>query len=127
MTQGPDNGGLFVGVNEPADPQNLSDLEKKHLPVLSAPAQVRKGEVFDVEIEVGKLLAHPNEHKHFIQFIELHADDTFLGRVDLVSEKTEPCLRLRVTLRFAPKELRAYQHCNLHGTWVGRQAIRVAD
>lgn len=118
---------LFVGVNEPTDPQNLSDLEKKHLPVLSAPETVKKGEPFTVEVQVGKLLAHPNEHGHFIQFVELYADDTMLGRVSLVSEKTDPHTCFKATLRFAAKELRAYEHCNLHGTWMARQPITVQE
>ncbi len=30
---------LFLGVNRPADPDNPADLEKKHIPVIKAPAK----------------------------------------------------------------------------------------
>ncbi len=116
---------LFVGVNEPADAKNLSDLEKKHLPVIEAPEAVGAGECFEVKVEVGKLLQHPNEHKHFIQFVDLYADDTFLARVDFTSVKACPKTSFCVSLGNHVEELLAYGQCNMHGTWVGRKAIKV--
>ncbi len=118
---------LFAGVNVPCDPNNLSDLEKRHLPVITAPDAVARGECFDVEVEVGKMLTHPGERKHFIQFIQLCADDIFLARADLTAGRTHPKVRFSVTLYHPVKELLAYQHCNLHGVWVGRKALRVLE
>ncbi len=45
---------LFCGVNTPKDIDNMTDLEKKHLPVITAPKSVRKDERFEVMIEVGQ-------------------------------------------------------------------------
>ncbi len=118
---------LFTGVNHPADPDNLTDLEKKHLPVLTVPQSVKAGECFEVSIEVGKLLAHPNEHAHFIEFIELYADDTYLARVDLTAGTTCPSVKLCVALPGCIGELRAYQRCNLHGVWVHTAPIKVTE
>ncbi len=114
---------LFVGVNEPADPSNLTDLEKKHLPIIDAPDSFKPGECFNVEIEVGKLLAHPNEHGHFIQFIDLYADQTFLARADLTAITSCPKVRFCISIQQPINELRAYDNCNLHGTWVSRKKI----
>jgi superoxide reductase len=116
---------LFVGVNEPADMNDLTDLEKKHLPVIEAPEKVAVGENFEVRIEVGRHLEHPREHKHFIQFVDLYADDTFLARADFTSAKTCPKVRFCVSLEGDHHELRAYEHCNMHGTWVGRKPLTV--
>jgi superoxide reductase len=116
---------LFVGVNEPADGNNLSDLEKKHLPVIEAPDEVTAGECFEVTVEVGKLLAHPNEHKHFIQFVDLYADDTFIARADFTSVKSCPKMTFCIAMEGPANELRVYDHCNMHGTWVGRKPITV--
>lgn len=116
---------LFCGVNRPKDPDNLTDLEKKHIPVISAPKSVKKGEKFDVEIEIGKLLEHPNEPAHFIEFVELYADHTYLGRVDFTAKRTCPTARLCVTLEHSHGQLRAYERCNLHGTWEGDTDIEV--
>ena len=77
---------LFCGVNRPKDPANPTDLEKKHLPVIESPDSVQLGECFTVTVEVGNLLAHPNENAHFIEFVELYADDTYLGRADFTAK-----------------------------------------
>jgi len=114
---------LLVGVNRPVDPANLSDLERKHLPVIDAPERVGKGRPFDVTIEVGRLLAHPNEVGHFIQSIELWADETFLAKVHLAPAGGRPKVTLRVSLHHAAAQLHARSSCNLHGVWVGQKAI----
>jgi superoxide reductase len=116
---------LFCGVNKAESPAEMTDLEKKHTPVITAPESVKKGECFEVKIEVGKLLAHPNETGHFIEFIELYADETYLGRADLTAVKTCPTTTFCVALDHVHKELRAYERCNLHGCWVGAKPIKV--
>ena len=118
---------LFAGVNQAMDPANLSDLEKKHLPVIDAPETVVAGTSFDVTIEVGALLAHPNETGHSIQYIELLADQTFVARVDLTAGRTEPKVCLRVCLDGQVHELRALARCNLHGVWAQTRKITVTS
>ena len=123
----PETRELFSGVNRPADPRNLSDLEKKHIPVIDAPNSVGQGECFAVIVEVGKLLAHPNERSHFIEFIDLYADELFLARVDLTAVNTCPKATLCVALSARAKKLRAYERCNIHGVWVGSAPINVTE
>jgi len=121
------SGDLFAGINEPGDPRNLSDLEKRHTPAISAPDAVRAGEPFDVEVEVGRLLPHPADRGHFIQFIELYADERFLARADIGAGRASPRVCLRVVLHSPAAELRAYGNCNLHGVWIGRRPISVTS
>jgi superoxide reductase len=118
---------LFLGVNRLADPRNPTDLEKKHIPVIDAPGSIGQGECFAVTVEVGKLLAHPNERGHFIEFIDLYADELFLTRVDLTAVHTCPKAILCVALSSPAKELRAYGRCNIHGVWVGTAPITVKE
>ncbi|HDZ20707.1 hypothetical protein LCGC14_0367880 [marine sediment metagenome] len=118
---------LFGGVNKPADAKDLTDLEKKHLPVLCAPDSVKAGACFEVVVEVGKLLAHPNENGHFIEFVELYADDIYLARADLTAVTTCPSVRFNVSLPGAVKQLRAFARCNLHGVWVSAMSIAVKE
>ncbi len=118
---------LFSGVNRPADPRNLTDLEKKHIPVINAPSSVGQGECFAVTVEVGKLLAHPNERGHFIEFIDLYADELFLARMDLTAVNTCPKATLCLALSAPAKELRAYERCNIHGVWSGTVPINVTE
>jgi superoxide reductase len=110
-------GALFCGVNTPKDPANLSDLEKKHTPVITAPDVVRAGECFEVTAEVGKLLAHPNEPGHAIEFIELYAGHTYIAHLDLTAVRTCPILKISVALEKELGPLRVFERCNLHGIW----------
>ena len=118
---------LFAGVNHPAHPDDLSDLEKKHLPVMSAPDSVKAGECFQVDVAVGELLAHPNEDGHFIEFIELYADDIFLARLDLTAVTTCPRARFSLALAGEVNRLRAFARCNVHGVWEGTASITVQE
>ena len=118
---------LFCGVNKPADPGNMTDLEKKHMPVISAPDVVQKGECFEVTIEVGKLLAHPNERAHHIKFVELYADETYLGRQDFTAVTTCPVAKFCVSLDHVHGQLRAFEVCNLHGVWESDKPLQVAQ
>lgn len=116
---------LLVGVNEPLDPRNLSDLEKMHLPVITAPPRVKKDRFFNVQVEVGAILTHPNDCGHFIMAIELYAGDTFLARVDMTPGSAAPYVNLRIRLQQAAKELVAYCACNVHGRWMSSKEIVV--
>ncbi len=120
-------GNLLIGVNEVADPANPSSLEKRHVPVIEAPEKVKKNKCFEVTLEVGKVLEHPNECSHFIQFIDLYADETFLARTDFTAVRTCPRISLCIALQHPVQHLQAYACCNLHGTWVGRKAINVEE
>jgi len=117
---------MFCGVNTPKDCANMTDLEKKHQPIITAPKSVNKGECFDIEVEVGKLMAHPNEPGHHIEFIELYADHTYLARMDFSAQVTCPIMKTCASLDHTHGKLRVFAHCNLHGTWEGQSEIEVA-
>lgn len=118
---------ILCGVNLVEDIDHATDLEKKHVPVISAPEQVKKGDHFEVTVEVGKLLAHPNEPGHFIEFIELYAGETYLARMDFTAKTTCPIMKTCVSLEHAHGKLRAFERCNLHGTWENDVDIEVTD
>jgi len=88
---------------------------------------VRVGECFEVTVEVGKLLAHPNEQKHFIQFVDLYADNTYLARTDFTAVQTCPKTSFHVALQAPAQELIAYERCNVHGTWAYRKQLKVSN
>jgi superoxide reductase len=117
---------LFAGVNKANDPHNLTDLEAKHIPTIAAPSQVRAGEPFGATVKVGATLPHPNERNHFIEFIELYADDVLLARVSLTAVSTNPEVSLSVCLSAPAERLRALARCNIHGTWIATVPISIA-
>lgn len=115
---------LFSQVNRPEDPDNMTDLEKKHLPVIDAPDKASAGETIQVSVEVGKLLAHPNEPTHHIEFIDLYEDEVYLTRADFTGGKVNPQVTLEMMLRKGGR-LRAFCSCNLHGVWEGDKPISI--
>ncbi|MHC5061189.1 MAG: desulfoferrodoxin family protein [Planctomycetota bacterium] len=121
------NKDLFCGVNMVGNPEHMTDLEKKHLPVIAAPIKVKSGERFEIVVEVGKLMEHPNEPGHYIDFIELYADHTYLARMDLTACKTFPIMKVYALLKHTHGRLRAFAHCNLHGTWEGQTELEVVE
>lgn len=116
---------LLCGVNLPKDKNNLSDLEKKHLPVITAPSKVGKDEEFEVRIEVGKLLTHPNEHAHFIEWIELYCGDTFLSEAYFSGGTSFPVAIFKIRLSHTHGPLQAWAKCNLHGLWKETKDITI--
>jgi len=118
---------LFCQVNTPKDLASPTELEKKHLPVISVPANLKAGETFEVTVEVGKLLAHPNEPSHFIEWIDLYANWVFLARISLSAATTQPTLKIPVTMPHGIKQLtlRAFERCNMHGVWEGTKEISI--
>jgi superoxide reductase len=122
---------LFEGINRVKDPGNKTPLEKSHAPVLSAPATVKAGEPFTVEVAVGESL-HSMGASHWIEYIELNMGNEPAGRTEL---QPKGYLKPKVTFTVVlPREaapsgkvtLVARQHCNLHGLWEGSFDITVA-
>ena len=109
---------------------------EKHVPVITAPQTAKAGEPFDIEVDVGKEIPHPNTAQHHIVWMALHfipADSNTsieLGRVDLSahgasmtdkpgSAVTDSSARFRVRLA-ASGTLHAVAYCNLHGLWMAK-------
>ena len=121
---------ILTKVNKPGgDPSSMSDLEKKHVPVIEAPDSVAAGQEFQVTVHVGKLLKHPNEAEHHIEFIDLYKGYVWLGRASLAGITTEPKVTFNVKLypeiAQGDNVLRAYEKCNIHGVWEGTKAVEV--
>ena len=118
-------GDILCGVNTVKDKENMTDLEKKHIPIIAAPGEVNKGEPFEVSVEVGKHMKHPNAIGHFIQWVELYSGNTFLGRAEFTPELSDPKIKMVVMLKHG-HPLIVVARCNLHGVWSSEpQPIKV--
>ncbi len=107
---------------------------EKHVPVIEIPENIQKGEVFNVEVAVGKEIAHPNTTEHFINWISLYfkpengAAAIHIGKAEFVAHGesakganqgpayTEPSAVFKVKLD-EPGTLFAVSYCNIHGLW----------
>jgi superoxide reductase len=115
---------------------------EKHVPVIEAPAKVKAGEAFQVEVSVGKEIAHPNKAEHYIGWIKLFftpeggkfaievADFDFAVHGDSMNPDkpgpvfAEPFGVTKIKLAKAGT-LTALSYCNLHGLWESSKEIAV--
>lgn len=118
--------GLFCGLNSPKDPANMTDMEKKHHPVIECPDSVKAGEPFQVKIKVGEI-PHVMEEGHHIQWIDVYFKQNFFARVDLTPQFTRPevTLTLERHSKHKASTLRVIERCNLHGQWEATKDIAV--
>lgn len=101
----------------PRDANNLTELEKKHIPVI---AVVKKCGLIpegcqDVHVKIGEI-QHPMAKEHYIMHIDFYIDKEFISRVILTPEKLNPAAALH--LRAQSGTLAAIELCNLHGAWI---------
>ena len=104
-------------IKTPADPGSLSELEKKHVPVITL---VKKCGLIpegcqDVHVKMGEI-QHPMQQDHYINHIDFYIDKEFLSRVILTPEKLNPAAALH--LKVESGKLSVVELCNLHGAWI---------
>lgn len=133
-------GGLAIGISSYI--QQADWKSEKHVPVITCPDTIIKGQSTDVEIAVGKSIPHPNTTEHHIRWIQLlfkPAGGKFaydLGRFDFAAHSesaaganagpvhTEPVVR--VTVRIGESgTLHAVSYCNIHGLWENEKEVKV--
>lgn len=119
--------GLFCGINKPKDPANMTETEKKHIPVIECPDTVRAGEPFQVKIKVGAI-QHVMEEGHHIQWIDVYCKSNFYARVELTPVFTRPevTLTLERHSKHGTSTLRVIERCNLHGQWESVKEITIS-
>jgi superoxide reductase len=113
----------FKKVLRVTDPANLTETEQLHVPIIEAPNTAAAGEMFAVTVKVSKY-PHVMEAGHYIQFVDLYADQTFLSRVSFTPTAPRPKVTFFVDLTESTT-LRATVFCNLHGFWESKRWIRI--
>jgi superoxide reductase len=110
-------------MNRP-HPANMTDMMRKHTPVMDAPDKVKAGEPFAVVLKVGGIdgVDHPNLLGHWINWVDLYAGDRLLGRTEFAPVVSQPEATLHIALEESAT-LRAVAYCNLHGAWESTQAV----
>ena len=105
-------------INHLSDKSNPSMLEKKHVPLVSAPSKVKKGEWFEVGVKVGFEVEHPSTPGHFIEEITLIVNGHKVAKLE--NEQgglTSPYGFFKIRLD-SPSTIQAVAECNLHGKWI---------
>lgn len=104
-------------INTPQDSNNMTELEKKHVPLITI---VRKCGLIpqgciDVHVKMGEI-QHPMQPEHYITHIDFYIDNKFISRVQLTAEKLNPAAALH--LKTESGKISAVERCNLHGAWI---------
>jgi superoxide reductase len=122
--------------------QSADWKQEKHVPVIDAPDNVKKGQMIKVSVTIGKEIAHPNKTEHHIEWIELYfhpnaeqfpyqiartefnahgasgagadTSSVYTNHEMLVSFKTDK-----------PGTIYALSYCNIHGLWQNSKELEV--
>ena len=116
---------------------------EKHVPVIECPDQVKKGELFNVKVSLGKEVAHPNTTEHHIRWVTLyfhahgeefnyevghfefnaHGESVNGANQGPVFTNHEVTSSLKIS---EPGTLHAVSFCNIHGLWESSKEVRIA-
>ncbi len=116
--------------------------QEKHVPATECPAQVKAGELFEVKVNLGKEIAHPNTTEHHIRWISVffqpdgekfiyqvaHIDFTAHGESvegpnkGPVYTNHEASFSLKLT---KSGTIHTLSLCNIHGLWESTKEIKV--
>lgn len=110
-------------LNKPKQWTKLTDMAKKHVPIIKAPEEVEAKETFTVKVKVGGIdgVEHPNILGHWINWVELYAGERLISRFEFAPEICDGYfVNLNIALN-GPTTLRARAFCNLHGVWEGKE------
>lgn len=116
-------------LNKPKDWKELTDMAKKHLPIIEAPTKAKAKEPFTVKVKVGGIdgVEHPNTLGHWVNWLELYAGERLVSRVEFEPEMCNGyAVNLNITLADTAT-LRARAFCNLHGVWEGKEKKVVVE
>ena len=108
-------------VQTAADPANLTEAEKKHVPQLQV---TRKCDAIDncadVLVTVGAV-PHPMEEKHYITYIDLYIDHKYASRIRFAPGALNAAAGFH--LKKGQGLVTAVENCNLHGAWMAETTL----
>jgi len=122
--------------------QSADWKKEKHVPVIEAADQAKKGMLLSVTVSVGKEIPHPNTTAHHIRWIEVYflpKGENFpyqLGKFEFSThgESTQGpdtstvYTHPEVVIKFKtekPGVIFASSYCNIHGVWQSSKEIGI--
>ena len=119
---------VWAGQEEQFTPEYKelrTSFDPKHTPKITAPDSVKRGEWFDVTVNIGAGGEHPSLSEHAIRYIALYINSAEIARVYLHPVYSFP----KVTFTIALDEggsLRAIAEPNHSAGWEAAKKITVA-
>ncbi len=114
--------------------QNADWKSEKHSPVIEVLKEIKKGEVIQIKVSVGKEIPHPNKTEHYIRSINVYfhpENEKFpvqIGYADFSShgesingpDSSTIYTSPEITINFKTEKngtVFATSYCNIHGLW----------
>lgn len=102
-------------IKSPADPANLSDGDKKHIPIMKVTDCGLLSGCKDVHAVVGDI-EHVMDPKHYILYMDFYLEHRFISRVWLAPEVCKPAASIHLAVTSGT--VTVIEGCNLHGNWM---------
>ncbi len=109
----------------PANEENLTDLEKMHVPKVTLPPVVEDGAQAPIVVE----LDHPMEPDHYIKSIQImnFTDPVVIkGKFYFTPVNGEVYLGTQIRLAGGEAKVWVVAECNQHGKWAASRETKVA-
>lgn len=119
------NVALASAFQVPANPENLTDLEKMHLPKVTLPPVVEDGSQAPIVVEMD----HPMEPDHYIKSIQImnFSDPVVIkGKFYFTPVNGEVYLGTQIRLAGGESKVWVVAECNQHGKWAASRETKVA-
>jgi len=110
-------------LRKPLNPENPTEEEKMHTPLLTISRQsntISDNGCIDIQIKVGEI-EHEMTSEHFIEFIDIYIDRTYVMRAALTPKRAYPLIS--TCLNAASGRLAVISHCNVHGNWITKVTL----
>lgn len=102
-------------IKQPADPENLTDGDKKHIPIIQKTECGLMDGCSDVHAKVGEI-EHPMQSEHYIMYLDYYLNDKFISRLWLSPEACKPVTSLHLAADSG--KITVIEHCSVHGIWM---------
>ena len=106
------------------DREAKKDYIDRHSPFIHCNSEAKKGEIFEVTVQMGNEYSHPDDFDHYIESITLFDGETKLAQTTFVpgtfgNEKSHAKVTFYIRPTGKKLKLTAHGYCTKHGIWEG--------
>lgn len=110
-------------IKKPADPDNLNELEKKHLPIMQIDKTCGLNHddgCLTLRVSIGET-EHVMESEHFINFMDVYVNRKYISRVVYTPKRMRSAATLHLNVDRGT--LSVIANCNVHGNWRAKMKL----
>ena len=117
----------YTDISE-IDREAKRDLIDRHSPFIFCEPKAKKGEPFEVTVQMGQEYTHPDDYDHFIEKVTLFDGETKLAEATYVpgalgNTKAHNTTKFTIIPTGKKLKLVAHGYCTKHGIWEGPEVV----